>query len=71
MESLAVPSVDSRARRKCFIEHCPQHKPGKNPCELNVALQSALHNLPISSVGGQRFFRVRARSVGIRTKEPS
>ena len=65
------PKCGFKSEKECFIEHCPHHKPGKNPCELNVALQSALHNLPISSVGGQRSFRVRARSVGVRTKEPS
>ena len=42
-------------QRPLFQEIVQNHKPGRNPCESNVALQLACHNTSLSTTGARKF----------------
>ena len=54
-EVFGCPLCHFKSERKALYRELPQQKPGRNPCELNVALQLALHNTCLSTAGAQRF----------------
>ena len=47
-------------RKPLFQDVVQKHKPGRNPCESNVALQLACHNTSLSTTGARRFLACMA-----------